>query len=542
MRTRFAAISERIAHAPMGVALGAVVAGILLADYFSPPLWSAVVGFVVSVGMAVARYGKSFSTIYLFSALSFAGAVSMQLSHDELSLGGESRLLHLRITSVRNPSPTTRYAQAEILSADGERCHLEVRLICDESVELRGGEEILIKARISGFASGRGHAQSQELAHSQSASSSESQYGKYMARQGILGQIYLTKEMIIERYAFRPTLAERVQDMARQKIHRLELSESVEPIILAMAIGDRGEITTALRRDYVLCGGAHLLAVSGLHVGYLFALINLLLLPLALFRRGQVARALVAIAVIWGYAAMTGLAPSTIRAAVMFSLLQLSLLVASRYNSLNALCFTAMAMLLWRGENIYDAGFQLSVLAVFAIVEWAMPVIRWVAGWHRLELEKRQWLQRHKFRMALRVVFIWAERWLLSSFTISVAASLITIPLASYLFGQFSLWSVVVGPVMVLLAGVVVGVSLLWILMPMGLLQGVASGILELSVGWMNSLAEWCSRMGLVAYDIRIDLSLCITIYIIYALLTALVWAVEKGAKKRKPTIGKLPR
>ncbi|MBQ1957596.1 MAG: ComEC/Rec2 family competence protein, partial [Alistipes sp.] len=282
----------------------------------------------------------------------------------------------------------------------------------------------------------------------------------------------------------------------------------------------------------------HLLAVSGLHVGYLFALINLLLLPLALFRRGQVARALVAIAVIWGYAAMTGLAPSTIRAAVMFSLLQLSLLVASRYNSLNALCFTAMAMLLWRGENIYDAGFQLSVLAVFAIVEWAMPVIRWVAGWHRLELEERQRLQRHKFRMLLRVVFIWAERWLLSSFAISVAASLITIPLASYLFGQFSLWSVVVGPVMVLLAGVVVGVSLLWILMPMGLLQGVASGILELSVGWMNSLAEWCSRMGLVAYDIRIDLSLCIIIYIIYALLTALVWGVEKGAKKRKPTIG----
>ena len=138
MRTRFAAISERIAHAPMGVALGAVVAGILLADYFSPPLWSVVVGFVVSVGMAVTRYGKSFSTIYLFSALSFAGAVSMRLSHDDISLTQQQRLLHLRITSVRNPSPTTRYAQAEILSADGERCHSEVRLICDEDVELCG--------------------------------------------------------------------------------------------------------------------------------------------------------------------------------------------------------------------------------------------------------------------------------------------------------------------------------------------------------------------------------------------------------------------
>ncbi len=526
MRNLRAAISERIGHAPMVVALAVVLVGILLADYFAPPLWSVVIGFVVSVGMVVARYGKTYSTTYILLALCFAGAISMRLSHEELPLGEESRVFHLRINSVKSTSSTSQRAQAEILSADGVKCSSGVSIICDERVELRRGEELKVKARIREFNSGHRQAHSQR------------QYEEYMARQGFVGQIYLSPEMVIERYAIRPTLAQQTQDMARQKILRLGLSKSVTPIVLAMAVGDKSEITSDLRRDYTRSGGAHLLAVSGLHVGYVFALVNFLLLPLALLRRGQVARAVVAVVVIWGYAMMTGLAPSTIRAAVMFSLLQLSLLVASRYNSLNALCFTALAMLLWRGENIYDAGFLLSVLAVFAIVEWAMPLISRVSRWHRLDFEERLQHQRHKLRFALRQGLIGVERWLLSSLIISAMASIITIPLVSYLFGQISLWSLVTGPVMVLLAGVVVGVSMLWILMPLGVLQGVVSGILELSVGWMNSLAEWSSQMGLMAYEVRIDLGTCITIYIIYGILTALWWGVEKRAKKREPTIG----
>lgn len=510
---------ERVGLSPMMVALAATALGVLFAEHFAPPLWSVVLGFVVCVGMAIVRYGNSYGKLYLFLALAFAGGMSMCLRQNRLWFDNESRTIHIKIAAVSNPTPSTQRAEGEVKRIDGLKCDLKVRINAAEGVELRRGEEIVVKARIREFGSAKG-------------SDVQDRYEQYMVRQGFKGQIFLRKEMIIERHESPLGMAQRAQQMAHQKIQRLGLSESVEAVVLTMAIGDRSQISTSLRRHYTRSGGAHLLAVSGLHVGYIFALINLLLLPVALLRRGQVIRAVVAIGVIWAYATMTGLAPSTTRAAVMFSLLQLSLMTASRYNSLNALCLTAMVMLLWRGNNIHDAGFLLSMLAVFAIVEWAMPAIRHIGHWHALTLEQRLQLRSQRFRWMLRSTLIGLERWLLSSLIISLAATLITMPLSSYLFGQISLWSVVTAPIMIPLGGVVVALAMIYILMPASLLQGVMGWCLETVGGWMNSLAEWCSQTGVIAYEIEIGLWSCWAIYIIYGVASGVLRIKKRAAQQ----------
>ena len=77
-----------------------------------------------------------------------------------------------------------------------------------------------------------------------------------------------------------------------QRIERLGLSHDVESVVAAMSIGERSTLNRELRQSYVRAGGAHLLAVSGLHVGFVCVVANLLLAWMILFRHGQLLRSI----------------------------------------------------------------------------------------------------------------------------------------------------------------------------------------------------------------------------------------------------------
>src|SRR5699024_10392366 len=102
--------------------------------------------------------------------------------------------------------------------------------------------------------------------------------------------------------------------------------------------------------DYGTTGASHLLAVSGLHVGIVAMLVNLLLWLLPAFRYGHVVKNAAAITVIGLYTLLTGLSPSAVRAALMFSGAQLALAASRRGNSANILLATASVMLLIRPD------------------------------------------------------------------------------------------------------------------------------------------------------------------------------------------------
>lgn len=529
MRNFTANILEKLSRAPMIVAAVAVAAGILLADHFMPPLWGVVVGFIVCVGMAVARYNKSFYELYIVVALMFAGGVSISLSRSEQNLAECEGLITLTITKLKIDESGMMRADGQVEQIGDKRCRFGVKLVARQEVNLMRGERLLINGRIREFAEHEEEKKGADMVENLSTV----RYEEYMLRRGYRGQIYLTPEMIIERKTNAPTFAHRMQSKAGDRISRLELTKDVESIVRAVAVGDQGMISQALRRGYVASGAAHLLAVSGLHVGYIFILINIFLLPLAMLRRGPLVRIILAVGFIWMYATMTGMQPSVVRAAVMFTILQLSLAVASRYNSLNALAFTALLMMLWQAENLYDAGFQLSILAVFAIVEWVMPMmkllynkkvmIKTIFGGNE-SLHRKQ----GKIGRVLSVVATKGFRWIAISVMISVAASLITIPLSSYLFGKISVWSILVGPLMVLLGGATVAISIFWVVLPIGVLEGVIGWTLEVVVGWLNNIAAWCCDVGIFSFETRISFGLCVVIYFIYTVLTLIIWGTER--------------
>lgn len=328
-----------------------------------------------------------------------------------------------------------------------------------------------------------------------------------------------------------PSWAIELRQKAEQRIEKMGLQPEVEAIAKGVTIGSRGAITPALWQRYSRSGAAHLLAVSGLHVGFIFFMINIVLGGLALLRRGPLLRSGLTIICIWIYALVAGATPSIVRAALMFTLLQLAMSASRGGEPLNRLAGVAALMLVWDGRWLYNAGFMLSFISVAAIVEWGIPLsrvrLRHRGIWgkaqsevERIELMRtaKGWLQFAGRRLA---------RSLWTALAISIVASIATMPLVSHMFGVVTLWSIVVGPVMVLLCSIVVGATMVQIAMGCGWTENFIGGIVELAGGAMNSIADWCSSSGALIAEYHISQLCTIVCYAGFISLTVVKWGVQ---------------
>ncbi|MEG1586358.1 MAG: ComEC/Rec2 family competence protein [Bacteroidales bacterium] len=142
----------------------------------------------------------------------------------------------------------------------------------------------------------------------------------------------------------------------------------------AITLGDRQDLLPETRADFSRSGISHILAVSGLHTGIIFLLIMVLLSPLRLFGLKRMVYT-AAVLLMWGYAFLTGLSPSVIRAVCMISILLAGKILNEDSNSLNTLFITAFFMLLIHPGYLFDVGFQLSFLAVLSILIY-YPALR----------------------------------------------------------------------------------------------------------------------------------------------------------------------
>ena len=135
----------------------------------------------------------------------------------------------------------------------------------------------------------------------------------------------------------------------------------------ALAVGDKSELSRATKGAYRASGASHLLALSGLHVGILYKLLVAMLFPLALSVPLRRVRSLLVIALLWGYAAISGLSPSISRAALMITLYEGATLIGRRSDGLCSLGVSALLITLLNPEAPREIGFQLSFSACLGI-------------------------------------------------------------------------------------------------------------------------------------------------------------------------------
>lgn len=127
----------------------------------------------------------------------------------------------------------------------------------------------------------------------------------------------------------------------------------------------------ALRNDFRGSGLAHLLALSGFHVGVVAMIALWATAPVMLMGRARHVRWLMVLAAVWAFALLGGMRPSLMRAAIMSTMLLVARGIGRYSSSVNALAVAAIVILAVRPSALSDVGFQLSFAAVFGILVFA---------------------------------------------------------------------------------------------------------------------------------------------------------------------------
>ena len=218
------------------------------------------------------------------------------------------------------------------------------------------------------------------------------QVGEVITVSGVMYSTYPVKTSVESFYVrnriyyelVSPRLESRVEgkikfdEKARRYVYdiAMEFAPDNGGIIYALLTGDRNAIPDDIKADFSRAGTVHLLAVSGLHVGFVVAIICFALKRLRL--KPFVEGAIVLVPLLF-YAYLCGFAPSVVRAVIMTVCLYLSRVVLGRYDLLTSLSISAIIVLFATPYALFDAGFQLSFLSVFGIATIHASIMRWIS-------------------------------------------------------------------------------------------------------------------------------------------------------------------
>lgn len=303
-------------------------------------------------------------------------------------------------------------------------------------------------------------------------------YGRYLLHHGVSGTAYVA-EGGWQRVGHddRLTLRQRaldLRDLVTARYRALGFTGDEMATVSALTVGYKDELSEEIIETYTATGARHVLAMSGLHVGFVYMVLLWLLMPLC--RRWGWMRPvafLFTVAALWGFAFLTGLSTSVVRAVVMCSLhILLSLIRREKADTMDALVVTALCMLLYNPFWLTDVGFQLSVTAVAGICL----------------------LQPRLFPLLKPRNVVGRYVWEL--LTLSVTAQLATAPLVMHYFARFplhflltNLWII---PAVTL---VMYATALLLLLQPLPLLQMALAPLVCKLVWVQNAVLQAIERL-----------------------------------------------
>jgi competence protein ComEC len=193
-------------------------------------------------------------------------------------------------------------------------------------------------------------------------------FGKYWALKGVEKRLWMNEKpiKIIEYskswyYVIRSKQAYLIELLDRQPI-----SVSTREILSALLLGDKRGVSNSLRDRFSNLGLSHILALSGLHIGLIYGFFASFFG--FILRSKPNLKSMCLILIIGLYAILTGASASVIRASLMFVLYALCLFLNRRANPFNIVFMSALFLLIYNSNLLYDIGFQLSYLAVLGIL------------------------------------------------------------------------------------------------------------------------------------------------------------------------------
>ena len=333
-------------------------------------------------------------------------------------------------------------------------------------------------------------------------------YARFLYYKGISGTAYVpadawrkTGEQSDTRLKTKALL---FREKILQKYRQWGIGTEQMPVLSALTLGHKGSLEKETREAYSVAGISHVLALSGMHVGIIWLLLDVLLRPLSKVRLKWLKSVLV-ISALWMFAFVVGLEASVVRAVLMCMLLEMGRLYGSKPFSLNALVIAAFFMLLYRPFYLFDVGFQLSFVAVLSIL------VLYPLFYHSFQIKNK------------------VGRWIWGVLCVSMAAQLGTAPLVMYYFSSFSVYFLMTNIVAALLVPVIIyGAVLMVVTACIPGLQGIVVKLLNGCVEALDGIAGWTSSLPNATFTIPVQ---PVEIVVFYVLLGA---GVMFWKKKRR--------
>ncbi len=272
----------------------------------------------------------------------------------------------------------------------------------------------------------------------------------------------------------------------------------------AILLGYRDDLSQSVIQQFADSGTIHVICVAGLHVGILFWLLGLLLLPLEKLKHGKLMRTILLLLLLWLYALFTGMATPVLRATVMFSFLLVGRHFGKYTNSINTLAASAFLTLLVNPFALADTGFQLSYLSVLGIIV-IYPMLN-------------QWLTTRYFLLE--------KIWELAC--LSIAAQIAIAPLSILYFHQFPNYFVFTNLLIVPLLSLVLYAGLLFFITAhIPVLSTITGWVLQKSLWLMNGLVTHAPHLPyFVSKGLSISIPEALLLYVV--LLALLAYVVNK--------------
>ena len=224
-------------------------------------------------------------------------------------------------------------------------------------------------------------------------------------------------------------------------------------LLKGILLGKRGDLPTETLDIFRNSGTFHVLAVSGLHVGLVAMFCYF---GFRCFRLPQKVLCLLTIAAVLIYACLIGFRPSVFRASLMAILFLFATVIDRDADLFNLLGFAALVLLLLNPLQLWDVGFQLSFVAVTAIVYFVPKMEKPLRRFWENEddtASQQPVSTLTKFRNN-------AVKWLVLSYLVTLAAQIGTTPLIAYHFFRTYPLGIVVGPFAVGLVSLIVAVGM----------------------------------------------------------------------------------
>lgn len=506
-----------------------LAAGIALAEWLSQPLptWLYLLALplLLAASFAIYKLGDRWKTLFrcilalLFVVCGMALHQSAQ-PHSSLSEGRYTMRIQLNDTPQHTTHSLRAKAVVHDVLRDGRWQPTSETIMTyfapdSAALTLRSGDILEVTTRLR--------------LPADSNFTSTFNYRTYLRRQGIVHTCYIhnNRYQLLEH---RPTTLRHLSQNMQQRTstfllnHHLSLQHRITAAALLLGIRDRRLDST--RSQYTKAGIVHLLCVSGLHVGLLVYFVGLLLQPLGNRQSMRILRATAQLVALWLFVFVSGMAPATLRAGIMFSLFVIARMLQRDQQPFNTLCVAATLSLCVRPMMLFDVGFQYSYAAMASIIGFYPTLQKIVSA-------NDNTTQSSAIAIARSV-----GKQLWDLLCLTLAAQVAVLPLTLYYFHQFPTYFAITNLLIVPFAGLLLVTALCIILLSFWTWAAdIAAWLLNAELGIVDGIV---ARVAALPYsEIAVPYFSPAMVVLAYAaLLVAFLWL--QSAQKNEKTA--LPR